>query len=77
VDGDRTEGAVMEWQPIETAPKDDTQILLTDGSEVSQGWWEPDYGWLGWEVYRAVHRFTPTHWMPLPDPPASPRKTGS
>lgn len=29
-----------DWQPIETAPKDGTNILLTNGITVAQGWWE-------------------------------------
>jgi hypothetical protein len=28
------------WQPIETAPKDGTYIMLTNGVNVAQGWWE-------------------------------------
>lgn len=28
------------WQPIETAPKDGTHIMLTNGITVAQGWWE-------------------------------------
>lgn len=28
------------WRPIETAPKDGTQIILTNGKTVAQGWWE-------------------------------------
>lgn len=28
------------WQPIETAPKDGTHVILTNGAAVSEGWWE-------------------------------------
>ena len=28
------------WLPIESAPKDGAHILLSNGTEVSQGWWE-------------------------------------
>lgn len=27
------------WQPISTAPKDGTNVILTNGKEVAQGWW--------------------------------------
>jgi hypothetical protein len=29
----------MEWQPIETAPKDGGALILSNGKEVAQGWW--------------------------------------
>lgn len=59
------------WQPMETAPKDGTNILLTDGRRVSQGGWfhqpegEPDatVGW--WSVDCIVD---PTNWMHMPAP---------
>lgn len=56
--------ANMEWQPIETAPKDNTRILLWDGQIASTGSWYHDE-WAG-DDYEAIDA---THWMPLPDPP--------
>ena len=32
----------MNWQSIETAPKDRTQILAWNGKFVSEALWEPD-----------------------------------
>ncbi len=66
------------WQPIETAPKDGTSVLLCDeyGMQVCV-WSETSvHGFMDW-VYGACdgeynfrHAFdSPTHWMPLPDPP--------
>lgn len=60
-----------EWQPIETAPKDGTPIIAyphTDGggvglaiwSNMTTGQWRSEYD-----------REWPTHWMPLPKPPAT------
>ena len=62
----------MDWQPIETAPKDDKQVPV----------WNPDnpYGewpYMGlWDAIRQtwiVHidgqTIHPTHWLQLPDPP--------
>ncbi|WP_367079153.1 DUF551 domain-containing protein [Luteitalea sp.] len=73
----------MTWQPIETAPKDGTPVLVyfpeigvwevrwsTDVFD--DGFWcvsdnkfedRPLRGWIE----------NPTHWMPLPAPPAVPR----
>jgi hypothetical protein len=42
----------MEWQPIETAPKDGTQIIITDGRHFTRArWWfyeEPQKTSLGY-----------------------------
>jgi hypothetical protein len=66
----------MEWQSIESAPKDGTAVLLfaadgicvglfrADEWVISQGDYVPreagDAFWVG----------EPSHWMPLPEPPA-------
>lgn len=73
----------MTWQPISTAPKDGTPIIVAGPSE--KGWcygvafWNPNgNSWVGdclevtgiWETGSAW--FEPdevTHWQPLPAPP--------
>jgi hypothetical protein len=57
----------MDWQPIETAPREEL-ILAYAGGMMRLGMWENgvlvqvgatiEQGW-----------FEPTHWMPLPAPP--------
>ena len=75
-----------QWQPIETAPKDGTRIMLWEQySDVPfVGWWMAGGHWTvshehvdakgGWEgaivVDRIEQKFI-THWMPLPTPPES------
>lgn len=55
-----------EWQPITTAPKDRTRVLLlgVDGG-VEIGHWDGEE-WLGDDGYQMAR----THWMPLPSPPS-------
>ena len=55
-----------EWQPIETAPKDGSFILLaTPKCLIADGFWSLVYRVWSWP-YVMVE---PTHWMPLPTPP--------
>lgn len=59
----------MNWQPIETAPKDDTEFLGWNGASIEKTW----RGWHDGEkpvyVYADYWSWLPTHWMPLPSPP--------
>lgn len=75
----------MLWQPIETAPKDGRDVILalvnTRGHSESpalaywndedrstdhyqSGWYESTFSDCTYRV-----KFTPTHWMPIPEPP--------
>lgn len=80
------------WQPIETAPKDGSSVMLAreddDFSWVCEGHWDRAGLHSGW--YAANTHWTdatgdaldPTHWQPLPAPPRpaeggpSPHKEG-
>lgn len=65
----------MDWQPIETAPKDGTHMLATgyDFDDPRQGRHAAVVSWCGdafmdnYEPYEWL-----THWMPLPAPPEAP-----
>lgn len=58
----------MNWQPIETAPRDGTQILAFWISGNIYGAVSWDNGLRSWiELHEDV--YDPTHWMPLPPPP--------
>lgn len=70
-----------EWQPIETAPRDGTPILIFDPlRHVRIARWgdtflasridgrsQPIFGFV--VVDTQFVKADPTHWMPLPDPP--------
>jgi hypothetical protein len=77
------------WQPISTAP--DTQVIRLFASELIdadfnpsgsvEGQWTDDEGWIG-AVWNPCHDcwdtrpIQPTHWQPLPSPPAPHTATG-
>lgn len=68
----------MEWQPIETAPKDGTEVILyvPDFDKVTTGWYSQKT-----RLWPHCEEFTedgepcnvglPSHWMPLPPPPSN------
>lgn len=67
-----TQARALDWQSIETAPKDGTTILF---ALHDYGMASVDFGWYNGQVWRNYEGdlLFPTHWMPLPDPPASSR----
>jgi hypothetical protein len=68
------------WQPIGTAPRDGTLILIWPSKRsrnlagVDTAYWHQpgNPSAVGFWVSRYAAR--PTHWMPLPDPPGSDRE---
>ena len=66
---------MSEWQPIETAPKDGTAMLVwagmrdwLDNPVPSVAWYSRLHGWVG----HFASGDMPSHWQPLPAPPATP-----
>ena len=68
---------LVEWQPIETAPKDGSNVLLlTERGNVfapcvyqEAGVISEDGFWLVWRSHDFDEVANPTHWRPLPAPP--------
>jgi len=65
------QAAEMQWQPIETAPRDGTEILSHGGIL----YWRNDACGGGWYTITGINypgrcvAWEVTHWMPLPKPP--------
>lgn len=62
----------LEWWPIETAPKNGTTILLSNGTWINFGRWHRHLygrGSPGWVINDCGTVERITHWMPLPVPP--------
>ena len=69
----------MEWQPIDTAPKDGSElcpsfgptVLLTiTGHSWAIGYFDALRGRIGIESHHPLYSQNWSHWMPLPSPPA-------
>lgn len=74
-----------EWQPIETAPKNNDFVLLfgewtgeifgeDEKNVICVGRYEPihnefNFNWICYGSEYYTCRMNPTHWMPLPKPP--------
>ena len=77
----------MDWQPIETAPKDGTRVRLgheQDASSMKQDsifqttgcfkdseWSVSAFFIIPWGKRQAIMTGEPTHWQPLPPPYAT------
>ena len=59
----RFAAALEEWQPIATAPRDGTRVLLTDGQCMNIGYWETCAGVPHWWGFPFA---APTLWRHLP-----------
>lgn len=58
----------MEWQPIETAPKDEDILCFMEPDEVRVMIFDTDDGeW--WSVFEGAIVGMPSHWMNIPEPP--------
>ena len=80
--GERLIGAETGWQPIETAPKGqpllffgvtqpDSIMVRYRSPVVYSGYWSRlDESWCAHGSHWDGPFFAPTHWMPLPTPPA-------
>jgi hypothetical protein len=70
-------GSTGAWQPIETAPRDGTQVLVytnlgnpatAEGVRLAEyAFTENDEEW--WQMDDGRYVVRPSHWMPLPDSP--------
>ena len=61
-----------EWQPIETAPKDGTEIILSYSDGLIIGFWHDALeDWVSWVWSDNCTQmiFKVNYWMPLPEPP--------
>ncbi len=72
---------MSEWQPIETAPKDGTDVLIGwfelpgQKSMTIVFWHSFRKAWCNtWTLFSANAVSQPTHWMPLPEPPQETKK---
>lgn len=65
------EAQLPQWQPIETAPKDGTMVLIAwagGGYPRTSRWLHNSQGW----AVATTQTLDPTHWMPLPPSPTGP-----
>ena len=62
---------MTEWQPIETAPQDGTEILASDYDAIEIVSWDEQDAWWGWFTRDGQSMFA-SCWHPLPEHPPLP-----
>lgn len=65
-------GEMIDWQPIESAPKDGDPFLAYWCGNIVSAYWNLYQGnWQEWPDgdFEDIHGEELTHWMPLPEPP--------
>ena len=66
---------MTDWLPIDTAPRDGTEILASDYDAIEiVSWdeqWDEQDAWWGWFTRDGQIMF-PSWWQPLPDHPPLP-----
>lgn len=70
-------GVAQGWQPIESAPKDGTEVILLEGARVGAAFWvswsssHTEEAGSGWSIcWDGDDWHKPTHYMPLPAAPS-------
>jgi len=59
--------AINQWRPIETAPKDGTEVLLFSVFDIGLCYWSDEMKCWTWGAGKKF--LNPSHWMPLPEHP--------
>lgn len=57
----------MDWQPIETAPKDGTPVLTSDGGMIYSSHFDGE--WMIFNAECEKYFWYPKYWMKMPDLP--------
>ena len=59
-----------QWRQIESAPRNHFPILLYGEYGMLIGFQDVTWEWWPYPAHEALG-YVPTHWMPLPEPPAA------
>jgi hypothetical protein len=63
------EQATDRWLPIDSAPKDGSEVLIYSMGDMGICYWRDDDTMIGWTWGMGMRFWNPTHWQPLPARP--------